>query len=162
MSEEQAESTHNGFSKAISVLAFNNYLPLITTALNLNTKNHFLGINSKVATTVHTSSSLCTQEPTSPKQTLLILSAMMFLHAMTCPSFGSQLHKVQGFKKAKQPSSALLLLAPVVPLSHKAEVAYHKPTPSEDSSKCPQPAAQERKEILAAQTDKDRFVIVHL
>ena len=87
---------------------------------------------------------------------------MRFLHAMTCPSFGSQLHKVRGLKKAEQLSSALPALALVVPFSSKAEVAYHQPTPTKHSSQCPQPAAQERKEILAAQTDKARFVILRL
>jgi len=75
------------------------------------------------------------------------------------PSYGSQLHKVLGLKKTKQPSSALPVLALVGPSSSK--VAYHKPTPAKHSSQHhPQPAAQERKEILAAQTDKARFVIL--
>lgn len=46
-SQERAEKHHSGFPQTTEALAFNSYLPLITTALVLNTKNHFLGVRCK-------------------------------------------------------------------------------------------------------------------
>lgn len=106
--QEWAEKPHNGFSQTIKVLISNNYLPLITTAFDLYTKNHISLLHRQELT----SREKYQTRPLSETFPSKSLSATRFLHATTRPSFGSLLDKVlsQKEKVSQIPLPALALV----------------------------------------------------
>lgn len=117
------------------VFAFNNYLPLITTALDLYIKKYLPLLYRQELTSVK---KRITTNQAFPSKSL---SATGFLHATACPSFGSLLDRV--LKNTKCLSSPCLLWSW---WSCSAAIPQT----------CPNQAVQE---IQAAWTDKARFAL---